>query len=584
MKTMTDKLTLSLMKRFALSREGARGLLQATAACTLADLALMLPVGLLYLLVSDFLGGAVFGKRCLFYGVAIAGALLLVLLTEFCKYNATYFSTYRVSGACRIRLAEKLRRLPLSFFGKKDLADLTNTIMGDVQTTEQMFSHYVPQFYGSVISTCLVAISLLCYDLPMALAALWVLPAALLIVGISKKAQNYFTRKQNAALVAVADGVQECLEAIRDLKSNKAEQKYLNGLYEKFDRLEGRSIKSELGSAMFVVPAQMLLKLGMASVALVGSIRLIEGELSLITFFLFMLVVSRIYEPMSFSLQNLAAMNSLQVNIDRMNEINNCPEQSGSAPFAPNGYDICFENVSFAYNDGERVLQDVSFTARQGEVTALIGPSGGGKSTAAKLAARFWDVSQGRITIGGVDVKTVDPEKLLTAVSIVFQDVMLFNNTVMENIRIGRKNATDEEVKQAAKAAMCDEFIAKLPQGYQTMIGENGSILSGGERQRISIARALLKDAPIILLDEATASLDAENETEIQQAISRLVKHKTVLVIAHRMRTVENADKIVVLADGTVAECGRPAELLRQKGIFAKMVQLQNASRDWVIS
>lgn len=581
---MTDKLTLSLMKRFALSRDGARGLLQATAACTLADLALMLPVGLLYLLVSDFLGGAVSGKRCLFYGVAIAGALLLVLLTEFCKYNATYFSTYRESGACRIRLAEKLRRLPLSFFGKKDLADLTNTIMGDVQTTEQMFSHYVPQFYGSVISTCLVAISLLCYDLPMALAALWVLPAALLIVGISKKAQNYFTRKQNAALVAVADGVQECLEAIRDLKSNKAEQKYLNGLYEKFDRLEGRSIKSELGSAMFVVPAQMLLKLGMASVALVGGIRLIEGELSLITFFLFMLVVSRIYEPMSFSLQNLAAMNSLQVNIDRMNEINNCPEQSGSAPFAPNGYDICFENVSFAYNDGERVLQDVSFTARQGEVTALIGPSGGGKSTAAKLAARFWDVSQGRITIGGVDVKTVDPEKLLTAVSIVFQDVMLFNNTVIENIRIGRKNATDEEVKQAAKAAMCDEFIAKLPQGYQTMIGENGSILSGGERQRISIARALLKDAPIILLDEATASLDAENETEIQQAISRLVKHKTVLVIAHRMRTVENADKIVVLADGTVAEWGRPAELLRQKGIFAKMVQLQNASRDWVIS
>ena len=584
MKTMTDKLTLSLMKRFALSREGAKGLLQATAACTLADLALMLPVGLLYLLVSDFLGGAVYGKRCLFYGVAIAGALLLVLLTEFCKYNATYFSTYRESGACRIRLAEKLRRLPLSFFGKKDLADLTNTIMGDVQTTEQMFSHYVPQFYGSVISTCLVAISLLCYDLPMALAALWVLPAALLIVGISKKAQNYFTRKQNAALVAVADGVQECLEAIRDLKSNKAEQKYLNGLYEKFDRLEGRSIKSELGSAMFVVPAQMLLKLGMASVALVGGIRLIEGELSLITFFLFMLVVSRIYEPMSFSLQNLAAMNSLQVNIDRMNEINNCPEQSGSAPFAPNGYDICFENVSFAYNDGERVLQDVSFTARQGEVTALIGPSGGGKSTAAKLAARFWDVSQGRITIGGVDVKTVDPEKLLTAVSIVFQDVMLFNNTVMENIRIGRKNATDEEVKQAAKAAMCDEFIAKLPQGYQTMIGENGSILSGGERQRISIARALLKDAPIILLDEATASLDAENETEIQQAISRLVKHKTVLVIAHRMRTVENADKIVVLAEGTVAEWGRPAGLLRQKGIFAKMVQLQNASRDWVIS
>lgn len=581
---MTKNLTLRLMKRFALSEEGAKGLLKATAACTVADLALMFPVGLLYLLAGDFLAGAVPPRRGLLYALGIAGALLLVLLTEFWKYNATYFSTYRESGACRIRLAEKLRRLPLSFFGKKDLADLTNTIMGDVQTTEQMFSHYVPQFYGSIISTCLIAVSLLCYDLPMALAALWVLPAALLIVGISKKAQNYFTRRQNAALVAVADGVQECLETIRDLKSNKAERAYLDGLNEKIDRLEGRAIKSELGAAMFVIPAGMLLKLGMVSVALVGSLRLISGELSLINFFLFLLVVSRIYEPMTFSLQNLAAMNSLQVNIDRMNEINNCPEQTGSADFAPNGYDITFENVGFGYNSGETVLQDVSFTARQGEVTALIGPSGGGKSTAAKLAARFWDVDRGKVSIGGVDVRTVEPEKLPRAVSIVFQDVTLFNNTVMENIRIGRQNATDEEVMRAAKTAMCDDFIARLPQGYQTMIGENGSILSGGERQRISIARALLKDAPIILLDEATASLDAENETEIQQAISQLVKHKTVLVIAHRMRTVENADKIVVLANGTVAECGAPARLLQQNGIFAKMVRLQSASRDWMIS
>jgi len=568
---MTEK----IMKRFALSETGARGLVKATAACTLADLVLMFPVGLLYLLVSDFLDGAAAAEHYGFYALGIAAALLLILLTEFWKYNATYFSTYRESGACRIRLAEKLRRLPLSFFGQKDLADLTNTIMGDVQTTEQMFSHYVPQFYGSIISTCLIAVSLLGYDWPMALAALWVLPLALLIVGLSKKAQNYFTRKQNAALIAVADGVQECLETIRDLKSNKAERQYLDGLNQKIDALEGRSIKSELGLAMFVVPAQMLLKLGMASVALVGSMRLISGELSLITFFLFLLVVSRIYEPMSFSLQNLAAMNSLQVNIDRMNEINNCAEQTGCPEFDPNGYDITFENVAFSYNSGETVLQNVSFTARQGEVTALIGPSGGGKSTAAKLAARFWDVDQGRITIGGIDVRTVEPEKLLTAYAIVFQDVTLFNNTVMENIRLGRQNATDEEVVQAARAAMCDEFIAKLPQGYQTMIGENGSTLSGGERQRISIARALLKDAPIVLLDEATASLDAENETEVQQAISQLVKSKTVLIIAHRMRTVENADKIVVLAEGSVAECGTPAELLRQDGIYARMLRLQ---------
>ena len=575
-------MTQQLMKRFALSEEGAKGLIQATIACTVADLVLMFPVGLLYLLVSDFLSGSV--RSGLLYGLGIAGALLLVLLSEFWKYNATYFSTYRESGACRIRLAEKLRQLPLSFFGKKDLADLTNTIMGDVQVTEQMFSHYIPQFYGSIISTCLIAVSLFCYDWQMALAALWVLPVALVIVGFSKKAQNYFTRKQNAALIAVADGVQECLETIRDLKSSKAEQMYLDGLNQKIDVLEGRAIKSELGAAMFVVPAQMVLKLGMASVALVGSMRLMSGELPLVTFFLFLLVVSRIYEPMSFSLQNLAAMNALQVNIDRMNEINESKSQGGEKTFAPKGYDITFENVGFAYNSGETVLKSVSFTAKQGEVTALIGPSGGGKSTAAKLAARFWDVERGRITVGGVDVSKVDPEQLLTAYSIVFQDVTLFNNTVMENIRIGRKDATDAEVMEAAKAAMCEEFIAKLPQGYQTMIGENGSTLSGGERQRISIARALLKDAPIILLDEATASLDAENETEIQQAISRLVERKTVLIIAHRMRTVETANKIVVLSGGTVTEMGNPEELMKKKGTFARMVKLQTESQNWVLA
>ena len=572
-------MTERLMKRFALSKEGAKGLVQAVAACTVADLMLMLPVGLLYLLAGDFLNGFVPEGRYPFYGLGIAAALLLVLLSEFWKYNATYFSTYLESGTCRIRLAEKLRRLPLSFFGKKDLADLTNTIMGDVQVTEQMFSHYVPQFYGSILSTCLVAVSLLCYDWQMALAALWVLPITLVIVGFSKKAQNYFTRRQNAALIDMADGVQECLETIRDLKSNKAEKVYLDGLYQKIDTFENRQFKSELGSALLVVPAQMLLKLGIVSVALMGSVRLMRGELSVVAFFLFLLVVSRIYEPMNFALQNLAAMNSMQVNIDRMNEINNYREQSGGTAFAPKGYDITFDHVGFAYNSGETVLKDVSFTAKQGEVTALIGPSGGGKSTAAK----FWDIDRGRITVGGVDVSRVDPERLLTAYSIVFQDVTLFNNTVMENIRIGRKDATDAEVMEAAKAAMCDKFIGRLPQGYQTMIGENGSTLSGGERQRISIARALLKNAPIILLDEATASLDAENETEIQQAISRLVERKTVLIIAHRMRTVENANKIVVLSGGTVAEMGTPAELMKQNGAFARMVQLQTESQNWTL-
>lgn len=572
-----------IMKRFALSREGAKGLVWAIVACTVADIALMFPVGLLYFLVSDFIDGKVPESHYALYGIGIAVAILLIFFSEFWKYNATYFSTYRESGKCRIRLAEKLRKLPLSFFGKKDIADLTNTMLGDVSTTEQMFSHYVPQFYGSIISTCLIAVSLFFYDWRLALAALWVLPVALLIVGLSKKAQNHFSRKQNAAQIAVQDGVQECLETIRDLKSNNAEKEYLQGLYQKIDALEERHIKSELGTAMFVVPAQMIMKLGIATVALVGSMLLINGTLTLLTFFMFLLVVSRIYEPMSFSLQNLAAMNSLQINIDRMNEIENCKEQDGGKVFKPNGYDIVFENVGFSYNSDETVLKNVSFTAKQGEVTALIGPSGGGKSTAAKLAARFWDADKGKITVGGADVKSVDPEKLLTAFSIVFQDVTLFNNTVMENIRIGRKDATDEEVMAAARLANCEEFVEKLPDKWNSNIGENGSSLSGGERQRISIARAFLKDAPIILLDEATASLDVENETAIQSALSRLIQNKTVLLIAHRMRTVAGADKVVVLSDGIVVEQGTPDVLKKKNGIYSRMVKLQTQSQDWSI-
>lgn len=565
-----------IMKKYALSERGAKGFIQAVIACAVEGLALMLPVSLLYYLTDDLLKGAVPTSHYYFYGFGIAVALVLIVLTNFWKYNATYFSTYRESGIKRVGLAEKLRRLPLSFFGKKDLADLTNTVMGDVQVTEQMMSHYVPQFWGSIISALIVSIGMFAFDWRMALAALWVFPVALVIVAFSKKAQNYFQRKQNQASVAVQDGIQECLDTVRDLKSNNAEKKYLDGLNAKIRKMEGRQIKSELGSAMFVVPAQMILKLGIATVALVGGMLLVNGTLSLITFFMFLLVVSRVYEPLAGAMQNLAAMNSLQVNIDRMNEIENYEEQSGDKTFNPDRYDIEFKNVGFAYNTGETVLDGVSFTAKQGEVTALIGESGGGKSTAAKLAARFWDVNKGTVTVGGVDVKTVDPEELLKAYSIVFQDVTLFNNTVMENIRIGKVGATDEEVLHVARQAQCDEFVEKLPNGYNTVIGENGSMLSGGERQRISIARAMLKDAPIVIMDEATASLDAENETEVQRALSALIQNKTVLIIAHRMRTVDGAEKIVVLSGGKVAEQGTPSELKVKGGVYAKMLALQS--------
>ena len=571
------------MKKYALSRQGAKDLVIATISCMVHNLTLMLPVSLLYLLVSDLYAGGVPQGHLWIYIVGMVAAVLLILFSYRWVYGATYYATYKESSVRRISLAEKLRKLPLSFFGKRDLSDLTTTIMADCTTLEQSFSHWIPEFFGSMISTVIIAVCLFIFDWRMALAALWVLPVSLAIVAFSGRVQNYFTRRQTEAKLAVADGIQEALETMRDLKSNNAEEKYLKGLDKKIDLQEKRMIASELGGALFVVPAGMILKLGIGTVALVGGMLLANNAITVLTFFMYLLVVSRLYDPLSSSLQNLAAIISTNIPIERMNEIENYPVQPGTAELRTHGYDIVFDNVSFAYNTGEQVLSGVSFTAKQGEVTALIGPSGGGKSTAAKLAARFWDADSGKITLGGTDVKTVDPEKLLSAYSIVFQDVTLFNNTVMENIRIGRQNATDEEVLAAAREAQCDEFVEKLPEGYQTMIGENGSALSGGERQRISIARALLKDSPVILLDEATASLDAENETHIQRAISRLVKGKTVLIIAHRMRTVEGADKLVLLKDGKVAEQGSPEELLAKGGIYANMCALQQQSGEWRI-
>lgn len=573
-----------IMKKYALSRQGAKDLVIATISCMVHNLTLMLPVSLLYLLVSDLYAGGIPQEHLWIYIVGMAAAVLLILFSYRWVYGATYYATYKESSVRRISLAEKLRKLPLSFFGKRDLSDLTTTIMADCTTLEQSFSHWIPEFFGSMISTVIVAVCLFIFDWRLALAALWVLPVSLAIVAFSGKVQNWFTRRQTEAKLAVADGIQEALETMRDLKSNNAEEKYLKGLDKKIDLQEKRMIASELGGALFVVPAGMILKLGIGTVALVGGMLLANNAITVLTFFMYLLVVSRLYDPLSSSLQNLAAIISTNIPIERMNEIENYPVQPGTAELKTNGYDIVFDNVSFAYNTGEQVLSGVSFTARQGEVTALIGPSGGGKSTAAKLAARFWDADSGKITLGGTDVKTVDPEKLLSAYSIVFQDVTLFNNTVMENIRIGRQGATDEEVLAAAREAQCDEFVEKLPEGYQTMIGENGSALSGGERQRISIARALLKDSPVILLDEATASLDAENETLIQRAISRLVKGKTVLIIAHRMRTVAGADKLVLLKEGKVAECGTPAELEARGGEYARMKRLQAASMDWKLN
>ena len=570
-----------LQRKYALSEQGAKDLIKGCIACAVQNISFFLPVSLLYLLVSDLMKGSIHGWRIAFYCVGSAMALGLIFLTTWFQYNATYFATYIESGVRRITLAEKLRKIPLSFFGKRDLADLTSAIMADCATLETAFSHFIPELAGSMISTILVAIGLFFADWRMALAVLWVLPIAFAIVIFSSRVQKALSRKQMNAKLACADGIQEFIESVRDLKANNAEGNYMTGLDRKINAVEKRAIISELTLAVFVVSAQMILKLGIVTVALVGSMLLIRGSLDILTFFMFLLVASRIYDPLSGALQNLAAIISTSTNIARMNEILNHPIQGGTDVLSNKGCDIVFDHVSFAYNTGETVLRDVSFTAKQGEVTALVGPSGGGKTTVSRLAARFWDIDRGKITVGGMDVSKVDPETLMGLYSIVFQNVTLFDNTILENIRIGKKGASDAEVIAAAKLANVDEFAEKLPDGWNSRIGENGCTLSGGERQRISIARAFLKEAPIILLDEATASLDVENETLIQSALSRLIQDRTVLIIAHRMRTVIGADKIVVLSDGRVAEAGKPTELLDKQGIFYRQVALQQEANQW---
>lgn len=571
-----------LMHKYALSRQGAKDLIKGVIACTLQDIAFMIPVTLLYLFVKDLLANSLKGK-VLFYVIGAVVCLLIVALVTYFQYNSTFLATYVETGTRRITLAEKLRKIPLSFFSKKDLADLTSTIMADCTYLETAFSHFIPPFVGSMISTAIVALSLFFFNAKMAIASLWVLPIALIIVGSSAKVQQKLSNKSMKAKMDCANGIQECIDTLADLKSNNAEDRYLVTLDKKIDKVEERALKSEFGTAVFVASAQMILKLGIATTALVGSLLLVNGEVDVLTFFVFLLLVSRLYDPMQAALQNLAAIISTKTNVARMNEILDHDIQSGDTKLTNDGYDIEFDNVNFSYNDDVKVLAGVSFTAKQGEITALVGPSGGGKTTVSRLAARFWDSSSGKITVGGMDISKIEPETLLSLYSIVFQDVTLFNTSILENIRLGKKDATDEEVLYAAKLANCDEFANKLPNGYDTEIGENGCNLSGGERQRISIARAFLKNAPIVLLDEATASIDVENETIIQTALSRLIKNKTVLVIAHRMRTIENADKIIVLSNGTVSESGTPNELMNKNALFRHMVELQTASQNWTI-
>ena len=570
-------------RKYALTGQGVENVKKGTFWTVIVNLVVMGGVSILYLVMSGLMTALTGGASLPSALPVLAGLgifVLLSFLTHLQQYKATYGLVYREVKATRLRLAERLRKLPLGYFGKRDLADLTETLMGDVNRMEHVWSHVLGYLYGSYISTAVIAVCLLWYDWRLAIACLWGVPVAFVLLFGSRKSTERQAEQTKEAAVRVSDGMQEALENVREIRAANQEERYLTGLYRKIDDHERVMVRGELVTGLFVNGASVIMRLGVATTILVGAQLILAGQIDFMLLFLFLMVITRIYAPFDQSLALIAELFVSQVSADRMNGLFDTPIAEGTETFCPKGYDIVFDHVDFAY-DKEAVLQDVSFTAREGEITALVGPSGSGKSTCARLAARLWDVTGGSIRVGGVDIATVDPEMLLSDYSMVFQDVVLFDDTVMENIRLGKRGASDAEVMAAAKAANCEEFIKKLPQGYHTSIGENGTKLSGGERQRISIARALLKNAPIVLLDEATASLDVENETKVQDALSRLLAGKTVLVIAHRMRTVAGADHIVVLKEGRVAQQGTPQELMAQGGLYRRMVELQSESAQW---
>ena len=566
----------------ASSPEGAKGLVKGVLACAFQNMAFMLPTGLLYLLVKDLLAGST-SERSTFYLVGCVACFVLILLTTWFQYNGTYFTTYKESGTRRLTLAERLRKLPLSFFGKRDLADLTSTIMADCEVLEKDCSHFIPGLFGSLISTVLIALSLFTFDWRMALAALWVIPVSVAIVVGSYRVQDKVQAKTMAAKMACADGIQEYIETLRDLKASNAEQRYLSGLSDKIRAVEKQSIVAELETALFVSSAGMVLKLGIASVALTGSVLLVQGSIDVLTLFLFLMAASRMYDPMQGALQNLAAVIAMRTNVGRMNEILDAPLQTGSEQLTNQGCDIVFDHVGFAYNSGETVLRDVSFTAKQGEVTALVGPSGGGKTTIARLIPRFFDVQAGAVLLGGRDVRSIPTAELMEQISFVFQEVRLFKKSIRDNIRAARPDATEAEILHAAQLAQCSDILEKTPGGLDAVIGAKGVYLSGGEMQRIALARAILKDAPIVVLDEASSFADPENEAKIQKAFEALMKGKTVLMIAHRLSTVRNMDRILVIRDGEIAEEGKHDELLEKGGVYAAMWEEYQKAAQWKV-
>ncbi|NMD38219.1 MAG: ABC transporter ATP-binding protein [Christensenellaceae bacterium] len=569
-----------LQKHLAMGRKSAQGLAKGSIYNALYFVSLMMPMSLVYYFLEDVLPHLKTEQEIVFrYASYVIIALVSLLLSGFFyykQYTSVFVSTYEESEERRIRLAEKLRKLPLSFFSNKDLSDITNTMMEDINTLEGLQSHAIPQLVGAIISTLITTVGIIIWDWRMGLAVCWVMPVVLVVTLLSSRFQKKHIKAHFETKRQVSDQTQENIEHMADIHANNQTERYMKEYNALLKKEEDMHKISEMAMSIFVNGGQSLLKLGFATAVIVGTMLFEQGSLSLIKYLMYMVIAARIYDPVGSMVYNLSYLYYGSAPLERTLELEKNKEMTGQTDIEFDRFDIEFDNVSFEYLEDTPVLQNVSFTAKQGEITALIGPSGCGKSTASKLATRFYDPNEGSVKIGGHDLKNIDPETIMTQLSMVFQDVILFDDTVYENIKLGRKNATEEEVMEAARLAHCDEFVQSLPDGYQTIIGENGARLSGGERQRISIARALLKNTPILLLDEATASLDVENESKIQAGLSELIRGKTVLMIAHRMRTIEEADHIVGLTDGRVVEAGAPADLIRNPySLYRKLRSLQ---------